>query len=254
MRRMSSFAGVDGCKSGWIVIRLEEKNNWDWKLCETIHEVIDYTFQTTLTLIDIPIGLKDDDPEERTCDKAARKRLGYPRMFSVFNIPNRTVVYASSYKDACTLNYSITGKKISIQTWGIIPKIKEVDMVFSQKPHLQNVIRETHPEVCFAGLSGRAMRHSKKTQIGINERLNVLQNIYPLSESVFSTLARNISRKSASHDDILDALAVALSAKLARQKAVILGNNEMDSHRLRMEIVFGVSPESIEGLTAKLSQ
>jgi len=242
---MNSFAGVDGCKSGWIVIRLDEKNNLDWKLCETIQEVIDFTFTTSLTLIDIPIGLKDDDPEERMCDKAARKLLGYPRMLSVFHIPNRPVVYASSYEEACSLSQQIKGKKISVQTWGIVPKIKEVDSVFAENRHVQNSIRETHPEVCFFGLSGRPMKYSKKTQIGINERLYVLTKVYPLSKRIFSTLKRNIPHTSALNDDILDALAAALSAQSAWQKAVIIGNKEMDSHLLRMEIVYGLAYENI---------
>jgi len=243
---MSSFAGVDGCKSGWIVIRLGEKNNWDWKLCEIIHEVIEYTSQTTLTLIDIPIGLKDDSPEERICDKAARKLLKYPRMFSVFRVPPRPVIYASSYEEGCTISHRITGKKISRQTWGIIPKIKETDMVFAKNPNLQNTIRETHPEVCFAGLSGRPMLHSKKTQTGINERLHVLKKMHPFSESIFSTLTKNISHKSALNDDILDALAATLSAQSAWQKSATLGNNEVDSKNLRMEIIYGLSPESLK--------
>ena len=239
---MRAFAGVDGCKSGWIVIRLEEKNNWDWKLCETIQEVIEYTSKTILTLIDIPIGLKDNKPEQRMCDIAARKLLKYPRMFSVYRIPPRPVVYVSSFDDACKLSHEITGKKISIQTWNIIPKIKEVDRLFSKNPYLQNVIRETHPEVCFAGLSGRHMRHSKKTHIGINERLHVLKKVCIFSERIFFTLTRNIPNKSALNDDILDALAAAVSAQLAWQKAVILGNDKTDSQHLRMEIVYGLSP------------
>lgn len=237
---MSTFAGVDGCRSGWIVIRIEKNNNWDCKLCEFIHEVIDFSSQAELTLIDIPVGLKDNDPAERICDKEARKFLGYPRMFSVFRIPVRPVIYAPSYEEACTLNLKITGKKISIQTWGIIPRIREVDRVFTKNPYLQNYIRETHPEICFKGLSGRPMRYSKKTQNGINERLNILKNIYPFSGSIYSTLAKSIPRKRALYDDIIDALAAAISARLAWKEPLILGNKEVDSRNLRMEIVYGL--------------
>ena len=244
-RKMSLFGGVDGCKSGWIVICLEDKNNWDWKLCETIHEVIEYTSQTALTLIDMPIGLKNYGLEERICDKAARILLGYPRMFSVFRVPPRPAVYASSYKDGCIISEQITGKKISKQTWGIVPKIKEIDTVFAKNPDLQNTIRETHPEVCFTCLSGSPMQHSKKTKTGITERLHVLKKVCPFSENIFTTLTRSISYKSALSDDIIDALAGALSAQSAWQKSVILGNNEVDPKNLRMEIVYGFSTDKI---------
>ena len=242
---MSLFGGVDGCRSGWIIICLEDKNNWDWKLCGTIHEVIEYTSQAALTLIDMPIGLKDYGLEERISDKAARKLLGYPRMFSVFRVPPRPAVYASSYKDGCTTSEQITGKNISRQTWGIVPKIKEIDTVFTGNPELQNVIRETHPEVCFTGLSGKPMQHSKKTKTGIIERLHVLKKVCLFSENIFTTLTKNISHKSALIDDIIDALAGALSAQLACQRPVILGNNEVDSKSLRMEIVYGFSKDTI---------
>ena len=47
---------------------------------------------------------------------------------------------------------------------------------------------------------------------------------------------------------LLRHLQAAVSAQLAWQKAVILGKNEMDSQYLRMEIVYGLSPEIIKDI------
>ena len=74
--------------------------------------------------IDIPIGLLDCS---RACDKAARKLLGQPRGTSVFAAPCRTALAATTHASANLINREKTGRGLSQQAFGIIPKIKQVD-------------------------------------------------------------------------------------------------------------------------------
>ena len=66
-------------------------------------------------LIDISIGLTDS-PDQRECDFEARRALG-PRRSSVFTPPSRAALEARSYREASTLNFRETGRKLNLQTW-----------------------------------------------------------------------------------------------------------------------------------------
>jgi len=65
----------------------------------------------------------------------------------------------------------ITCRRLSKQTYSIIPKIREVDEYLIKHPEMQGRLSETHPEVCFWALSDNAMKFSKKRRAGREERL-----------------------------------------------------------------------------------
>ena len=77
-------------------------------------------------LIDIPIGLGSIE-SERKIDQLLRNNLSSNFKQTVFNTPNRNAVYAKDYKHSRELNKLETNKSVSIQSWNICPKIKEVD-------------------------------------------------------------------------------------------------------------------------------
>ena len=56
---------------------------------------------------------------------------------------------------------------LSIQAFGILGKIREVDRLMT--PALQGRVYEAHPELAFRSLAGAPMRHSKKTPAGREE-------------------------------------------------------------------------------------
>lgn len=96
----------------------------------------------------------------------------------MFSPPCRAALQADSYKQCCSINYKITGKKISQQAWGIVPKIKEVDDAIT--PECQSWAFEVHPEVSFWALAGqRPMVYGKKKAFGVNERLDLLRQVFP---------------------------------------------------------------------------
>lgn len=53
-----------------------------------------------MILIDLPIGLREDDCTPRPCDAAARECLGSPRSSSVFPTPVRAVLKVEGYEVA----------------------------------------------------------------------------------------------------------------------------------------------------------
>ena len=52
---------------------------------------------------------------------------------------------------------------MTVQAWGIVPKVIEVDEALRADAALRAVTREVHPELCFAAMNGgRPMAHSRR--------------------------------------------------------------------------------------------
>ena len=86
-----------------------------------------------------------------------------------------------NYKIGNEINKKITGKGISIQSWNISKKIKEVnDFKLSKESNKMNLF-ESHPELCFESLNKNPLMHSKKTDEGVLERLDIINKYILLS-------------------------------------------------------------------------
>lgn len=231
------FIGIDGCPKGWFLITIDHVGNFDFNLFNHIHALWNEYKDSSQILIDIPIGLPHW--RSRHCDVEARKLLG-KRGSSVFPAPSRNAINEPDYEHACKVNQKILGKKLSKQTWNISPKIRQVDLLMGTEQLASNVIRESHPEICFWALAGgKAMVHNKKTEQGIEERLSVLKNINRSSEEIYDKAMQAFKRKDLAKDDILDALALAITAASpSNTLATIPEHPERDLKNLPMEIVY----------------
>ncbi len=232
------YVGVDGCKSGWFYLSQDE-SAYSFGTVRDLRDLTELFGFESRVFVDVPIGLKESGEEERLCDLEARKLLGSPRGSSVFRVPCRQAVYADNYEEASRLNELHTGKKLSKQAWGIVPKIRETDELLCSVPQARNCFREVHPEVCFRGLMGNSAQYNKKTAEGAEERLRVLQ--HHGDPYLLETVSRAQSRfrpSSVGQDDILDA-AVALICAMREKECVTLpATPEIDPKGIRMEISF----------------
>ncbi len=230
-------AGIDGCGGGWLAV-------WgDLKRCEhrvfaTAEELWSGIGMCRLALIDIPIGLPTGCP--RQCDLDARKLLGQPRGSSVFPTPCRTTIAARNYQEACRMNFSACGKRISQQCWGIVPKIREVDALMLSRDDARLHIRESHPEVCFWSMNGRAaMRNRKARSAGIKERLAVLEKRWPKSLQTYDAMRGAYARSDVASDDIVDAMALFVAACQSKSRLQTVSETcDTDSAELPMEMVY----------------
>jgi len=133
----------------------------------------------------------------------------------------------------------MTGKRLSLETWNIIPKIREVDGLLSDDDAAKLRLREIHPELCFWGLAGHPMKYSKKQREGLLERIQVLSSIYPQTPDIIAHTLSIYKRKEVTRDDILDALSAAVTAKMGEGKLVSIPRiSECDARGLRMEMVY----------------
>ncbi len=114
-------AGVDGCKTGWICFKVYRSGTTEAELVNLVDVLQSRPKGLRILAIDIPIGLLDGP---RACDIAARRLLGPPRRSSVFPPPCRAALATRDYADMCRINQGVTGRKVTLQSYAIAPKIK----------------------------------------------------------------------------------------------------------------------------------
>ncbi len=232
--------GIDACRGGWFAVALGPAGILEFGVFAGIRDVWKTLSDADLFLIDIPIGLSEDGVRE--CDVLARKMLGR-RAVSVFTPPCREALSARTYRTASSANLKRSGRRLTIQTWNIMPKIAEVDRFLRKAAAAQAGFRESHPEVCFASLAARPMNFAKKDKNGFAERLAVLNSIASESGVLVEEALNRHPRGLFGRDDIVDALVLALSAAMPPERLASLpALPPTDAHGLPMEIVYPQCP------------
>lgn len=234
---LSNFiAGADGCHAGWVVVREGVSDGrLSWDVSRTLSDVFQGADALDVLALDIPIGLPAAGP--RACDVEARSLLGPGRASSVFPAPIRPILAAASHSKASNARYATEGKRLSIQTWAIVPKIRDIDAFLRAEPTYRARVREVHPEVCFYFMAGRRpMLAAKKTPPGRAERLALLTDHF--GKSVEKALA-DLKRLGCAADDLLDAFAGLWTARRVRAgiAVTIPRTPPCDDYGLPMEIV-----------------
>ena len=242
-RAPATAYGVDGCRKGWFCFGLTSSGERRYGIATTFDELVSTAKDAGRIFVDIPIGLPDD-PEGRHCDKEARRALKWPRASSVFTPPVREALSATPHREASRINGRVTGKGLTQQAYALRKKIKEVDDLL-QEHEAACRIQEVHPEICFWALAGgKAMEHGKKTSAGFRDRLKLLQSLLPSACSDFPEIRARFRSWDLADDDILDAIAAAVTASASEEMLRWLPDRSAeddrpgDCCRRRMEMVY----------------
>ncbi|MBK1809503.1 DUF429 domain-containing protein [Clostridium sp. YIM B02505] len=237
----NSFVGVDGCKHGYVAVNITE-NDFEINVFKNIEEICSKYSDSNTILIDMPIGLPENTYYIRP-ETEGRKILS-SRASCIFTVPCRQAVYEDDYCKANEINRNVLGKGLSKQSFSICRKIKEIDEFFNNAPEFKNRLLESHPEICFAMLNfdgTRAMHifENKKTQEGIERRLEVLSRYYGKIDEIREVLYSDVKFK-AIKDDIIDALCLAITGMLGYKNGfkTIPKNPMKDSRGLFMQMVY----------------
>jgi predicted RNase H-like nuclease len=232
------YLGIDGCRGGWFYVWLHTEDSHGFGILKTIDALTGLVDNTdAFVLIDMPIGLSETGPHERQCDKAARKLLK-KRGSSIFPAPCRQSLQAHDYLTASDINHKVTGRRLSRQTYHLMPKIWELDG-FIRGSGRGLEIREFHPELGFLALNRFVpLTFSKKNVSGQRERLEILSRYAPCSPAILSEAAKRFPRNQAGVDDILDALCGAVAASFKDHLVSLPAVPETDPRGLPMQIVY----------------
>lgn len=204
--------GVDGCKGGWITAIISNGKLLLEKYTNLEDIVLDYgTFDEFL--IDMVIGLPSTSEQIRP--DAEARRMIKERSSTIFPVPCRQAVYAENVANAYDENVRILGKKFTPLTVGIIPKMREVDSYLQENSQYKNLIKESHPEVCFARLNGSTVLSKKADIDGVEERIRILSKF--MEEISFEKIKLCAKEFKCNIDDIIDAICLAVSANLVNQ-------------------------------------
>ena len=227
----TAVAGLDGCRGGWVMVSapLDLGPGCSVEVVADLDVVVSALEAGDLAVagIDVPIGLPEAGP--RRCDVDARSMLG-PRRSSVFPAPLRGLLGAAAYDDAAARCRALSGKGLCRQSFGILAKVREVDLLMT--PRRQRSLVEVHPEVSFAVLSGEPMAYYKKTPTGRAERLDALRAAFPDID-----VHDGAPISGAGTDDVLDAFVTAWSARRWWARDCLRLGGERDGRGLRMEII-----------------
>jgi predicted RNase H-like nuclease len=206
----SRVTGIDACRSGWVAVTLpgQEAAPESAPVRVMVAKTLGALPLDGVTGIDMPLGLLADG--WRTADLLARRALGR-RGSSVFAIPPRPVWREPCYADANRRCRELTGRGMSAQAWGLRGKLLEADL-FRRDANLP--LYEVHPELSFAALAGAPLADSKHSPHGLAIRRALL------AEAGIVVAPRV---PGAAEDDLLDAAAVAWSARrIAAGTAAVL--------------------------------
>lgn len=232
--------GVNGSRAGWLAVALDDSGDWDMQLFPSIDALwADYQ-RAALILVDIPIGLPDENAPQRECDRKARRVLSPHRHNSIFPPPSRAALAAAEYEEASDINARVTGRRLTRQAWNLTPKIREMDQLLRLNPRARALIRESHPELCFWALNGeQPLPQSKHDPAGQTARERLLAGVYPDGRIMLRVARARFRTNDVHTHDILDALALAVTAAQGHNDLRSLPEDPpRDAYWLPQEIVY----------------
>jgi len=200
--------GIDGCKSGWFSVWENQDKSIHSSVFSNLNELKNF-FKNESQLIvgiDMPVVLSEVIP--RQADQLARKLLS-KKASSVFTAPTPEMLDQPNYEKASLVSKKLFGKSMSLQSWYLFPKIKDVQTMIH---HEDMQIYEIHPELSFRAMNTeQVILESKKSPEGFAIRNSLLTMHF--KNFIFEEIRRQYARKDVMDNDILDALAVLWSAK-----------------------------------------
>jgi predicted RNase H-like nuclease len=221
------WAGVDGCRAGWVVGRLEASGAATLELHRSVESVL--ASGPARLLIDMPIGLFcTGRVRPRACDREARARLG-ARRASVFAPPVRDMLDVGEHAP-------LGARGLSIQAFHLRTRIREIDRLID--PKLQERVAEGHPELAFARLNGAPLSVAKRSREGRRARREVLRTVIGEVDRVVDSMLAATLRRDLAEDDMLDALVLAVAARDTTRGSAwrLPAEPERDARGLWMEV------------------
>jgi predicted RNase H-like nuclease len=230
--RMQRVAGIDGCKSGWIIVEaLSDLTQAELRFAPNWHDI---NSTARVIAVDMPIGISRNGV--RQCEVEARKLLS-PCASRVFKtLPRSAMRFAQNdWVSANQWSKRQGFGGISKQIWNIRPKINEIDRAI--EPRDQARVVEAHPELAFARLNGGRPLDSKHTRGGLAVRQAILRR------AGFTNLdgwLQELRGKGAKADDLYDACVLVLTARnvLRGEGREVPALEQRDSRGLKMAIAY----------------
>ena len=226
------IAGVEPCPAGWLVVgaRLQGITAFptEPEVFPTFAEILDYRPSFDVIAIHCHLSFPEEDtPGGRTCDREARKLLGFARGGAVKSPPSRHYLR--------TQDLDARAKK-GLDPISARMMRRYAEVADEMQPYRQRQVFEVHPELSFFQLNDdMPMQHSKYTEEGVLERRRLVEARIPGVDVVLD--AQLPGGVTARH--LLDATADMVTARRIAARAVdrIPEDPEWDEQGVRMELL-----------------
>ena len=196
---MPTIIGLDGCSAGWVSASKNLKTNKvELRLFDRLEQINQIYDDPKIIAIDMPVILQNGP---RSVDQKARKLLGR-RASTIFSAPAKDALIKNDYTLASAENFKLTGKKLSVQSFNLFPKIREVQSFLKNNPKTN--IFESHPELAFMNLNNnQVLSQKKKDKEGFQIRVKLINKRF--KNFRFDRYRSLYPKKFVKDDDILDA-------------------------------------------------
>jgi predicted RNase H-like nuclease len=193
----------------------------------TIVDVLDYKPAMEIIALHAPIGLLPTSrPGGRTCEREARRLLGFQRGGAVQSAPSREAVAEEDPAKLLELGLSAVAL---VQ----LPRIRE--LAAQAQPYWQRTVYEVHPETSFYQLNrDQPLSYPKRSEPGLEQRRRLLESKLAGVARILDGRTRGASRRHR-----MDAAVCLYTARRIAARAItrIPVDPEWDEEGLRMEIV-----------------
>ncbi|GAA0538655.1 DUF429 domain-containing protein [Halorubrum ejinorense] len=248
-----TVAGVDWAGGAWLAVVIDGDGEPRCRLEADLEALWNGDDGVDRVLVDVPIGLPDDAEtlaKREAVDSAARSAAERPS--SVFPVPSRAACELArdddGYESVNERNRADLDKGLSRQSYHIAPAVGAVDAFLREDETARERVMEAHPEVCFRGLAGRPLEHSKTTAPGVGERLDALDGHLDDPNEALGHVCRGIADESSevvaeadpTVDDAVDALGLATVARRPLDELRFLpgGETHRDSEGVPMRMAY----------------
>ena len=166
----------------------------------------------------------------RLADRAARVLLP-GKSSSVFSVPCRDAIYASTYQQAVEISRASSADQLafSLQAFNIFPKIRELDRWLRSNTERAHQLTEVHPELCFRHMHPEHdVAPSKHGKAGLIWREQML---------IDHQLTTKSDSKGCSRHDVLGlGLSVECQKNFSGEQQMVLDHSPLDNEQLPMNI------------------
>jgi predicted RNase H-like nuclease len=162
-------------------------------------------------LVGAPVG-SDDAEGARECDELARAALG-ERGHVVVDPPVREAARKRRYPAAARVHERVTGRDLAERAFELSEAATALDDLLTEVPEARDVVAESHPEVCFTAFTGEPPVHARSTAGGYAERMRALAEFDHDAPPAVQTAAEAAGDARVTVHDVLDALALAYTAR-----------------------------------------
>jgi predicted RNase H-like nuclease len=164
-------------------------------------------------MVGAPIGSATAEGP-RSCDELARAVLG-ERGHVVPDPPVREAARKRRYPAAARVHERVTGRELDERAFELADAAAALDDLLGEVPEAREVVAESHPEVCFTAFAGEPPEHPRSTAGGYAERMRALAEFDRDAPPAVQSAAEAAGDARVTVHDVLDALALAYTARPA---------------------------------------